>query len=59
MKYIVTAFRFYKGFDNLEEAEKCFEENKNDFTYCELKEIVEIEKYYYARSLKTFVKRNS
>lgn len=57
MKYIVTAFRFYKGFDNIEEAEKCFEENKNDFTYCELKEIVEIEKYYYARSLKTFVKR--
>ena len=58
MNYIVSAFRFFKGFDNEEEARACFEEVKNDFTYCELKKARKMNGYYYAESLEIFMKKN-
>jgi hypothetical protein len=55
-KYAVDAFRFYKEFETEEEARACFEEVKNNFTYCELKKIEKTITYQYSQSIKIFRK---
>lgn len=56
MKYIISGFKFYKEFNNEDEARNCFEAVKTNFTYCELKVVETSSTNYYAESIEIFRK---
>jgi hypothetical protein len=57
MKFIVTAFKVWEEFDNLDDAKLYFEcLARGGYKYVELKEKVTTDKYEYFQSLKIFVK---
>ena len=49
--YAIDAMRYHATFKDEDTARKCFEEVKELFSYCELKEIIEVRGHYYAQSL--------
>lgn len=53
-KYVVTAYKVEREFNDKWEAQEYFEEVKRDFTCCELKEVHEGNGRYYAKSLEIF-----
>lgn len=53
-KYVVTAYKVEREFDDKWKAQEYFEEVKRDFTCCELKEVNEGNGRYYAKSLEIF-----
>jgi hypothetical protein len=56
MKYEISGFKFDEVFTDKAEAIKRFEEVKKNFTYCELKEVLNETPYYYARSIKVYAR---
>jgi len=56
MKYEISAFRYHTMVENLDLARAIFNEVKHLFTYCELKEIFNINGNYYAKSIEIYYK---
>ena len=56
MKYEISALRYHVKVDDLDLARAIFNEVKTLFTYCELKEIFNLNGNYYAKSLEIYCK---
>ena len=55
--YEVSAFRYIAKFDDENKARADFERVKNNYTYCELKEVKQDSIAYQSHSLEIFLKR--
>ena len=56
MKYEINAFRYHATVESLDLARAIFDEVKRNFTYCELKEIFNLNGNYYAKSIEIYYK---
>ena len=55
-KYEISAFRYHTIIESLELAREIFNAVKTNFTYCELKEIFNLNGNYYAQSIEIYHK---